>query len=69
MYTQGHTLEGLRRLPGNLLDALRALAADETLRARLGAAFCDSYLKLKHDEWARFGRHLTQWERETTLDC
>jgi glutamine synthetase len=69
MYTQGHTLEGVRRLPGNLLDALRALAADETLRARLGAAFCDSYLKLKHDEWARFGRHLTQWERETTLDC
>ncbi|MFO0293143.1 MAG: type III glutamate--ammonia ligase [Rhodospirillales bacterium] len=69
MYTQGHTLEGLRRLPGNLLDALRALATDETLRARLGAAFCDSYLKLKHDEWARFGRHLTQWERETTLDC
>jgi glutamate---methylamine ligase len=69
MYTQGHTLEGLRRLPGNLLDALRAFAADGTLRGRLGGAFCDSYLKLKHDEWSRFGRHLTQWERETTLDC
>jgi glutamine synthetase len=69
MYTQGHTLEGLRRLPANLLDALRAFAADATLRDRLGAAFCDSYLKLKHDEWARFTRHLTEWERETTLDC
>jgi glutamine synthetase len=69
MYTQGHTLEGLRRLPANLLDALRAFAADATLRDRLGAAFCGSYLKLKHDEWARFTRHLTEWERETTLDC
>jgi glutamine synthetase len=69
MYTQGHTLEGVRRLPGNLLDALRAFASDDALRARLGAPFCDSYLKLKHEEWSRFGRHLTQWERETTLDC
>ncbi len=69
MYTQGHTLEGIRRLPANLLDALRAFAADDVLRARLGASFGDSYLKLKHDEWARFARHLTEWERETTLDC
>jgi glutamine synthetase len=69
MYTQGHTLEGIRRLPANLLDALRAFAADEVLRARLGASFGDSYLKLKQDEWARFARHLTEWERETTLDC
>jgi glutamine synthetase len=69
MYTQGHTLEGIRRLPANLLDALRAFAADDVLRARLGASFGDSYLKLKQDEWARFARHLTEWERETTLDC
>jgi glutamine synthetase len=69
MYTQGHTLEGIRRLPANLLDALRAFVADEVLRARLGASFGDSYLKLKQDEWARFARHLTEWERETTLDC
>ena len=69
LYTQGHTLEGIRRLPANLLDALRAFAADDVLRARLGASFGDSYLKLKHDEWARFARHLTEWERETTLDC
>ena len=69
MYTQGHMLEGIRRLPANLLDALRAFAADDVLRARLGASFGDSYLKLKQDEWARFARHLTEWERETTLDC
>jgi glutamine synthetase type III len=69
MYTHGHTLAGLRRLPGNLLDALRAFDGDATLRARLGAAFCDSYSKLKHDEWHRFTRHLSAWERETTLDC
>ncbi|MEY4681785.1 MAG: type III glutamate--ammonia ligase [Alphaproteobacteria bacterium] len=69
MYTQGHTLEGVRRLPANLLDALRAFASDAALRARLGEPFCNSYLKLKHEEWSRFSRHLSQWERETTLDC
>ncbi|MFZ9632661.1 MAG: type III glutamate--ammonia ligase, partial [Alphaproteobacteria bacterium] len=48
MYTQGHTLEGVRRLPANLLDALRAFASAAALRARLGEPFCNSYLKLKH---------------------
>ena len=28
-----------------------------------------SYLKLKHEEWNSFARHLTDWERQTTLDC
>ena len=29
----------------------------------------DSYIKLKMDEWNKFTRHLTQWERTNTLDC
>jgi glutamine synthetase len=28
-----------------------------------------SYLKLKHDDWNAYARHLTEWERQTTLDC
>ncbi|KQP58549.1 type III glutamate--ammonia ligase [Methylobacterium sp. Leaf108] len=68
MYTHGHTLEGVTRLPLNLLDALRALAADPVLCEALGP-FVPSYVKLKTQEWEAYARHLTQWERDTTLDC
>ena len=69
MYTQGHTVEGAKRLPLNLLDALRAFEASPTLREALGSAFVGSYAKLKHADWNDYARHLTEWERQTTLDC
>jgi glutamine synthetase type III len=68
MYTEGHMVKDAKRLPLNLLDALRALEASDTLKAALGE-FVPCYLKLKHDEWNSYCRHLTQWEREATLDC
>ena len=58
-----------KRLPLNLLDALRALESDDVLRKGLGEPFISAYLKLKHADWNEFGRHLTEWERQTTLDC
>jgi glutamine synthetase type III len=69
MYTEGHTVRDAKRLPLNLLDALRALEASQGLRAALGDAFVSSYLKLKYEDWNAYARHLTEWERETTLDC
>jgi len=39
------------------------------LRDSLGAEFVDSYLKLRHADWNAYAQHLTQWERDTTLDC
>lgn len=68
MYMDGHTVEGVKRLPLNLLDALRALEASPVLNEALGG-FVPSYLKLKRQEWDDYCRHLTQWERDTTLDC
>ncbi|MDD3446740.1 MAG: type III glutamate--ammonia ligase [Zavarzinia sp.] len=69
MYTEGHKAKAAKKLPLNLLDALRLLEKSTVLRAGLGAGFVDSYLKLKHDDWNAYARHLTQWERDTTLDC
>jgi glutamine synthetase len=69
MYTDGHTVQGVARLPLNLLDALRAFEADAGLRAGLGAELASAYLKLRHADWNAYARHLTEWERETTLDC
>ena len=69
MYTEGHTVTDAKRLPLNLLDALRALDSCDVLRKSLGDPFVSAYLNLKHADWNEFGRHLTDWERQTTLDC
>jgi glutamine synthetase len=69
MYTDGHTVKGAKRLPLNLLDALRSLEKSAVLKAGLGEAFLGSYLKLRHADWNDYARHLTEWERRTTLDC
>jgi glutamate---methylamine ligase len=68
MYTEGHTVGDVKKLPLNLMDALRALEGSTVLKQALGA-FVPAYLKLKYGEWNDFARHLTQWERDTTLDC
>ena len=69
MYTDGHTVSGAKRLPLNLLDALRRFEQSEVLREGLGEAFCASYLKLRQADWDSYAAHLSTWERETTLDC
>ena len=69
MYTEGHKAQGAKRLPLNLLDALRALEASSVMAAGMGKAFVSSYLKLRRDDWNAYSRHLTEWERQTTLDC
>jgi glutamine synthetase len=69
MYSEGHKAPNARRLPLNLLDALRALDRSAVLKAGLGADVVASYLKLRHEDWNAYARYLTEWERETTLDC
>jgi glutamine synthetase len=69
MYAEGHKVRGAKKLPLNLLDAIRELEKDKTLRAALGQETVDAYLKLKRQEWNDYCRHLTEWERNTTLDC
>jgi glutamine synthetase len=69
MYTDGHLVKDAKRLPLNLLDALRAFENSATLKAALGESFVAAYAKLKHAEWNEYAGHLTQWERQATLDC
>ncbi|KMW57779.1 Glutamine synthetase type I [Candidatus Rhodobacter oscarellae] len=69
MYSEAHKARGVKKLPLNLLDALRAFKKDRVLGAAMGAEFTEAYLKLKHANWTDYTRHLTDWERQQTLDC
>jgi len=69
MYEPGAAPADIPRLPLNLLDALRAFQASPLLREALGAGFVDSYVKLRMAQWNDYMRHLTEWEREHTLDA
>jgi glutamate---methylamine ligase len=69
MYTESHKANGAKKLPLNLLDALRALEDSAVLRNAFGEKTLAAYIKLKHDDWNAYSRHLTDWERHTTLDC
>jgi glutamine synthetase len=70
MYEEGHKAPAdTKKLPLNLLDALRLTQKSTLLRRELGDEFVDSYVKLKNREWNDYSRHLTEWERANTLDC
>jgi glutamine synthetase len=69
MYAEGHKVKGAKRLPLNLLDATRELRRDKALTALIGEETVSAYLKMKEAEWDAYSRQLTEWERQTTLDC
>ena len=69
MYAEGHKIRGAQKLPLYLIDAIRLFARNKTLRTALGDEFTDAYIKLKTNEWDDYSRHLSQWERDNTLDC
>ncbi|MDH3412296.1 MAG: type III glutamate--ammonia ligase [Gammaproteobacteria bacterium] len=69
MYTHGHTVKRIRRLPLNLLDAVRLFDESKVVRAGFGDELVSSYVKLKLSEWRSFATSITPWERNRTLDC
>ena len=69
LYAEGHKLRGARKLPLNLLDALRLFERDKAVRAGFGESFVKSYVKLKTGEWNEYAGAISEWERRNTLDC
>ncbi|MEM7191733.1 MAG: type III glutamate--ammonia ligase, partial [Pseudomonadota bacterium] len=70
MYAEGHKAPAdVKKLPLNLLDAIRLTEKSDLLRRELGDELVDSYVKLKMKNWNEFSKELTAWERATTLDC
>ena len=68
MYTEGHRLRRIRRLPLNLLDAVRLFDKSRIVRDGWGDEVVSSYVKLKLNEWQRYATTISPWEREHTLD-
>ena len=56
-------------LPKSLPAALDALDDSAAMRAGLGDAFVDSYVKLRRAHWEEYAAHLSQWEVQAYLDC
>jgi len=69
MYADGHKVRGAKKLPLYLVDALRAMEKSKVLADTLGKEQVASYVKLKMAEWNSYSHHLSQWERNNTLDC
>ncbi len=68
MYTDGHKVKA-KKLPLNLLDALREMDKNSVLSDAFGKETIASYTKLRNEDWTDYCRHLTDWERHQTLDC
>lgn len=69
MYAHADKVEDAKKLPLNLLDALRELDGSTILRSGLGESTVDAFVKLKMADWVDYTHHLSDWERDKTLDC
>ena len=68
MYTEGHKLRRIRRLPLNMLDAVRLFDKSKVLREAFGDELVSGYVKLKLEDWRSYATAISQWERDHTLD-
>jgi len=68
MYEEGYKAENAKKLPLNLLDALRTFEKNKILNKILGFEFSNSYIKLKMKEWNSYMRHFSDWEHKNALD-
>ena len=68
-YTNPLSPDRVKRLPGNLLDALRCLEDNPVFAKAFGDSFVASYLKLKYQQWHDYSTQITNWELDNTLDC
>ena len=57
---------GMIQLPQNLMDAVKALEADDVVKAGLGP-IAEEYIKLKKAEWSEYMRQVTPWEIDRYL--
>lgn len=68
MYAEGHTVTDAKKLPLNLLDAIREYDGDAALKEMMGAEFSSAFVKMKTQEWNSYMGHFSDWEKANALD-
>ena len=68
MYAESQKIRSVKKLPLNLLDALRVFERNKILKLSLGEEFSKAYISLKEDEWNSYASHFSTWEKENTID-
>ena len=68
MYANSQKMRSVKKLPLNLLDALRVFERNKVLKQSLGEEFSKAYISLKEDEWNSYASHFSTWEKENTID-
>ncbi len=58
---------GVKNLPSNLKEAVRAMKADSLIRDTLGDHIFSCYVQHKTDEWDEYKIRVTQWELDHYL--
>jgi glutamine synthetase len=58
---------GIRDLPHNLAEAIRAMEGSELVRDALGDHVFEWFLRNKKREWARYEQHVSRYELEEYL--
>jgi glutamine synthetase len=77
MYTDHKNYPNLKKLPDEIEDALNFLDNSKELKEAFGEDVIKSYIKLKNMEIEDFNKHenfdkkstVTEWEKNSTLDC
>ena len=58
-----------KKMPQNLLDAMRAMKKDSYMVQALGPDLVHGFTSLKEREWDQFMSNITDWERTYYLNC
>ncbi len=73
MYTQGHKLKRVKKLPNSLEKAIKKFSNDAVVKKSIGAKVVSKYVKLKKRELKEFSQvgeaNKTSWMRKNIIDC
>ena len=73
MYTQGHKLKRVKKLPNSLEQAIKKFSNDAIVKKSIGAKVVSNYVKLKKRELKEFSQvgeaNKASWMRKNIIDC
>ncbi len=73
MYTQGHKLKRVKKLPNSLEHAIKKFSNDAVVKNSIGAKVVSKYVKLKRRELKEFTQvgeaNKANWIRKNIIDC